>query len=681
MKKLILFFSALFFCLLPLAGASYGGSVDKSLYRFRVNTSSSVFMRESPSKYGTKAGIAYDGDYIYCSYPEVVTGSGIEWLKFYQDGEGYRYIAYSYLTKESNPNTNTDDSGSAQGVQPQQRSYGWLYIVFLSLFAAITIVALIIIARSLCPYGGYMKYFLLGWSDKTGLRKMMVFNPNAYMTFLGITGTVLGSFITTFFIILMIAFIMLCLSYIGGILLWIVLIIGWILLVGGILMVVCGQFWGILVGLIGLPVVVNGDWFKDTAAYLFDAGVAMFSALNPWDLCVDIVITYWKVVLIAAAAPLALFLAVALLWLLVAGVVSLYEKIVMRRYNVKHPCPNCGYPSEPAKYIAGRTEDGTPITLPVHLQPGMYGIFSIVAPLGQGKYVKLPTLFLNGKDKLERICPHCNTVIHADMGQEKHIAVAGVAQSGKTTLLYRIIAELQRKYSAQITDNMGVNHTVISKFVDGIKSGNEMTEYPQKTTEMRHRSIQLMLSHKGASVPYKVYLNDLAGEMFTAESNRSDDAPFFRNTDLILFIIDPETMRASDLTFGAEFEEWYSKNVGKQSDVSGKIDLELALDILKNTIEKHRKRKSDIKNIPLLLVLTKADTGYLKDTDSSSPEALKNFIENEMGLGKFLYTAVTSFTDVTYWAVSAKSGADTEISGVNALINAIVEKLDIESGQ
>ena len=94
MKKLILFFSALFFCLLPLAGASYGGSVDKSLYRFRVNTSSSVFMRESPSKYGTKAGIAYDGDYIYCSYPEVVTGSGIEWLKFYQDGEGYRYIAY-----------------------------------------------------------------------------------------------------------------------------------------------------------------------------------------------------------------------------------------------------------------------------------------------------------------------------------------------------------------------------------------------------------------------------------------------------------------------------------------------------------------------------------------------------------------------------------------------------------
>ena len=204
-------------------------------------------MRESPSKYGTKAGIAYDGDYIYCSYPEVVTGSGIEWLKFYQDGEGYRYIAYSYLTKESNPNTNTDDSGSAQGTQPQQRSYGWLYIVFLSLFAAITIVALIIIARSLCPYGGYMKYFLLGWSDKTGLRKMMVFNPNAYMTFLGITGTVLGSFITTFFIILMIAFIMLCLSYIGGILLWIVLIIGWILLVGGILMVVCGQFWGILV--------------------------------------------------------------------------------------------------------------------------------------------------------------------------------------------------------------------------------------------------------------------------------------------------------------------------------------------------------------------------------------------------------------------------------------------------
>lgn len=632
----------------------------------------------SPSKNGKCIATARDGDYIYGDNPEVVVGDGIKWLKFYQQGEDYHYIAYSYLSEEVNPFYVEPKVGKHK----ESVRFEWLPIVFLILFAMISASSIFCIGKRV-----YRKYrwagnsgnkwydiFFLGLKRDNEIKRMWVFNPNAYLTSSALTGSIAGSFVATFLLILVIALVALVFFYIVGGLLWVLIIVGWILVVGGALILFFGKDAYGLIGLLGIPVLIYQDDLIEAANNLFERGAGIFNKMNPLELCTSIVISYWKPALAIAATPFIVFLAIALVWLLISGLVSLYETIVMSRYNVKHPCPVCGRPSEPAKYVIGYNPDGTARLLPVQLRPGIYGIFSIRAPYtGQN----LPTLFLNGKDKLERICPHCQTLIKADVGQEKHVAVAGVAQSGKTTLLYRIIAELERNYNAVITDNMGLNHATIDRFVNHIKNGAEMREYPPKTAESRHRSIQMILQHKGAIIPYKIYLNDLAGEMFTAENNKAEDAPFFKNTNVILFIIDPMTMRVSDLEFSSDFAEWYASNVGEQSDNAGKVDVETALDILKNTIENHR-NKADIKNIPLMVILTKIDTGYMKDIETLTSDKIRSFMQEQMGLNKFVYMASTSFRDITYYAVSAKSRVADDVSGIASVIRDLLAKLKID---
>lgn len=678
MKKLFFVLSLLFVALSVFA-RDYGLEPEVSKYRFRVKAKSYITIRKSPSKKATALGKAYKGDYIYCNSPEIIPKEGSDWLCFYQhDEHEYHYVLASYLTQEENPFYVEPDTHDKDKDSPFNIS--WMPTLFFILFALNSILFVIYRARK-----KYKKYsytgepwshiFFLGLRRENGLRKMWVFNKNPYQTLLEFFGTVVGAFVFTFLALLVIGTIILCVYYVLGGLLWVLIILGWILLVGCGLAVFSGLIFALIGVFIGIWIVSSAGTLSETASYLFSKGVLMLQSFNVWDLCVNIVTEYWLIILLVVTAPIILFLVVAVLWLLLAGLVSMYESIVMARYNVKHPCPICGKPSEPARYVIGRDPStGERMYLPVPLRPGVYGIFSITIPdTGQ----KLPTLFLNGKDKLERQCPHCSSIVKADVGQEKHVAFAGVAQSGKTTLLYRIIAELMRTYKAKITDNMGVEHVAIEKFIKSIRGGEEIVDYPPKTAENRHRSIQMMLGHDGASIPYKLYLNDLAGEMFTATNNRVSDAPFFRNTNVILFIVDPMTMRSSDLDFGANFASWYSQNVGNKADNAGKVDLDMALNVLKNTIEHHRKSKS-IHDVSLMVVLVKADSGYLGNINTSDSKAIRGFVDQEMGLGRFLYTAETSFSDVSYYAVSAKTQANNRMSGMKFFLQSLLKKLKLD---
>ena len=101
-------------------------------------------------------------------------------------------------------------------------------------------------------------------------------------------------------------------------------------------------------------------------------------------------------------------------------------------------------------------------------------------------------------------------------------------------------------------------------------------------------------------------MNDIAGEMFTTDSNDYQNAPFFKLTDVLIFALDPFTMKADDLDFSPEFASWYKKNVGDKKDSAGKVDLYEAFDALINTIKKYRKPNG----IKLMITYVKTDTGY-----------------------------------------------------------------------
>ena len=190
MKRLFTVLTLLLCVFTAYASESFGKAVESSQKRFRVNTTKTVNIRMSPSKSGQRVTVAHDGDYIYGNDPEIVVGDGVRWLKFYQEGEGYHYIAYSYLSEEVNP----------YYVEPiietpkESVSFEWLPIVFLILFAIVSVFSIFYFGRkAFLKYGWagekWYDVFLLGLKRDNGMKRMWVFNPNPYLTFSGLSGT------------------------------------------------------------------------------------------------------------------------------------------------------------------------------------------------------------------------------------------------------------------------------------------------------------------------------------------------------------------------------------------------------------------------------------------------------------------------------------------------------------
>ena len=417
-----------------------------------------------------------------------------------------------------------------------------------------------------------------------------------------------------------------------------------------------------------------GEWKGDILGFGYNMtewGKSVFSTFNIFKVSLYIIKTYWLTALIISAAPLLLFVGSASLFMVFAGAMILYENIKMKRYNVSHPCPICGEHSEPAVYLS----DGIPLHVP--LRPSVWGMFNITHPV-TGE--KMPTLFLNGKDRLERRCVHCDNLISAKVGAEKHIAVAGVPNSGKSTLLYRIISELSRmkvgnENICTFTDNLGSNETSVKSFLDSINKGQKMEFFPEKTAEGRHKSIQMLAQNPSGSLPYRLYINDIAGEMFTSYNNQYEDAPFFKNTNVLIFALDPFTMKANELDFSPEFASWYKDNVGDKNDLDGKVDLDEAFSALVNTISKYKKEK-DLAKMKLMITYVKTDTGYLKDlSDKNDSALLREFAISEMGLESLISKLESKGFDISYYSMSAAD--DAAKSGISSYISDILDALNI----
>ena len=327
----------------------------------------------------------------------------------------------------------------------------------------------------------------------------------------------------------------------------------------------------------------------------------------------------------------------------------------MRHYNIKNPCPVCQHNSEPATYFS-RMTDGTISDLPVKLQPGRYGLLHIKHP-DTGEI--MPTMFFNGKDKCFRKCGHCGAVIKADMGIEKHIALVGVAESGKTTLAYRVITHLISKGYARLmdTDNMdaGVKND-IETALQNIKNGEGVLDqpYPNKTEVGLMRSIQLKLRRKDSSIDYRLFINDVGGELYDTTSVDSSTSTqislFARNVNTILFLVDPMTTDFSYNDVSDEFKEWLKKN---QKPNTVKINIKRTADRLIDLLTAHNLSDKDLGKINFEFILVKADLGYLDKVNNVNEEALKGYMYSDMGLEPLIQTVETKFKNIGYSVYSA----------------------------
>lgn len=663
--------------------AERGANKSKCQYCYEV-TANVVNVRSQPSVQSQVLYGVTKGDRIYVDDETLYDGSGFKWIKI--SGED-AYVVATYLSIKENINYITPVN---EPVNKKQKRYdvwqyglnalpSWLGISMLIIFAILAILSLLT-----HPYRNF-----LGKMNENGMRKILFYSPEPYKLALRITLGLLAAFAAT--IILFIT--------IGG-LVWLfcwtarigLIVVFWIivaltcLLIGAIAygLIAASNEGGCTIIIIIAAIAaccgaVSGliesiqHIFYYWGEIVVDWGNNIFEVFNVFSLAVYIIKTYWNLALVFSAVPLVIFLSCAVIFLIFAGILILVESSIMKSYNVKHPCPYCGRPSEPAVYMS----HGVP--LPVKLQPGVWGLFTITHPV-TGE--KMPTLFLNGKDRLERQCFSCKSSISAQVGAERHIAIAGVPSSGKSTLVYRLVAELLRKkieneHVAFFTDDLGSDETAVKNFIKTIANGEQMTEFPNKTQEGRHKAIQLLVQNPSHYVPYRLFVNDIAGEMFTAERSNVEDATFLMNTKMLMFVIDPYTIDFSECRLSPRMKEWYETNThAVEIDRTKQVKINVAIDALANMVEKYAKKSKSGFDMHLKIVLTKTDTGYLGKINKDNQIELQQFICHDLGLEAEMYNLSTMFKNISFTAISAVQKADE--SGISRLLNDIISAVGID---
>lgn len=695
MRKMLLW---LIMLLAPIVvqATEYGFYKKNCEIRYVV-MSGSVNVRETPSASGKLVGKLDAGDVIYVDSENSVPDGDAKWIKF--SGES-KYVSYDYVRKEHNPNY-VAPKVSAAKFNP----FAGMLLADIPMWLIITVgvTALLLAIISTCvvamnsdefffpPLIGELRHpnsRKYGYPNRDvygeGMRQNIFFCPEPYITFLEAAGIFVASFIVAVLLFLAIGGLVWVACWGGS---YLVYALFWILVVGGygvggllLLSVFSSEndskLLSIVIGAVSLaiaiPISTHQDGWYGFAVTLQGWGTSVFSRFNVVMAAVELVKSYWLYVLMVALAPLVIFIVCAAIYSAFAGILMLYEKIVMRRYNVKHPCPTCGLPSEPAEYYSHN------VPLPVPLRPSSYGLFTITHPATSEK---MPTLFLNGKDNLARKCPHCGSFINAKVGIEKHVAIAGVPASGKTTLLYRLISEMLRKdidgeKVCRFTDKAGTDEATMQSFLQTISEGKAMTVSALKTADGRHKAIQLLVNNPKSLLPYRLFINDVAGELFTVDtSNQNDAVSYLMNTDVLILAVDPFTLKqSSGVKFSPKMRKWYDSYAEKNGDYLGKFDIGEAVNELINKIEKFRS-KSQASKISLMFTFTKTDSGYLEGVDVTSSDALQSFAVNDLGLSAVLAKLSTAFRNISFHAVQAVSAASR--SGVPEMMEDIFDDLDI----
>lgn len=84
------------------------------------------------------------------------------------------------------------------------------------------------------------------------------------------------------------------------------------------------------------------------------------------------------------------------------------------------------------------------------------------------------------------------------------------------------------------------------------------------------RSIQLKLRRKDYSIVYRLFINNVGGELYDTTSVDSSTSTqislFARNVNTILFLVDPMTTDFSYNYVSDEFKEWLKKNQMAQEE-------------------------------------------------------------------------------------------------------------------
>lgn len=169
------------------------------------------------------------------------------------------------------------------------------------------------------------------------------------------------------------------------------------------------------------------------------------------------------------------------------------------------------------------------------LVPGKYGIIKRTCKCGK----KLPTSFMNGRGKLQAYCPRCKRPIKGETNTKQYaIPIVGGPSVGKTcyinTVSYNLISKVAKEQDWTVSFLDKDNEEEYKLAIDNMKKGRK----PPKTDSDKLTAYQLAIKVKKETIPRRLYIYDIMGEVFKQENVvRNNQA--FSYADGIIFMIDP----------------------------------------------------------------------------------------------------------------------------------------------
>lgn len=407
---------------------------------------------------------------------------------------------------------------------------------------------------------------------------------------------------------------------------------------------------------------------EERTLYTWPIGLALFVAIP-----VAIIVGGAVYLLITAIHVSIVLIAIAGAF----GIAMLFrgiEYLNMFRWRIFLACPTCYEKFKLPIYSC--TDCGAKHT---KLVPGQYGVFKRKCKCGN----LLPTLFLNGKNKLPSTCPNGHPLTE-DIGVSinVHYPIVGGAMSGKSAFLVASMLVLSEK-----SENEGFDFSFPEKKSEDtfIKSKDNFKKGipPEKTAvEDKPRAFLVKMQKKeGRRPPHLIYIYDAAGEIFESlDSMRIHK--YFEYISGIFFLIDPFSIPVVKKEFDSELSD-HSEAIKPSTEDPNAIFSRMV-----TNLEQHGGQKGKYK-IPIAVVIAKSDAfgleNKIRGTHLALPseekkqpsekdiesEKIRTWLNNN-GQSNFVRSVENMFENVKYFSCSAlghmsvtESDSGTEFTPLN----------------
>lgn len=278
-------------------------------------------------------------------------------------------------------------------------------------------------------------------------------------------------------------------------------------------------------------------------------------------------------------------------------------------------CPNCG---------AQHT----------NLTPGMYGILRRTCQCGY----KLPTTFLNGRRKLQGICPHClaegkTTYLNDRETRPLCVPVVGGRSVGKTAYITafskRFVEFVAPQKGLEIEFYNGAKEQIYTEIQEDFAHGStRMTARPQDITQSSSVSFSFFVKNKALRPERLMHIYDIAGEVFT-DNNENEVQRQYEYCQGIIFMIDPFAIPAVRARYEEELSPVDRAGIGK-ADINGIINV--FLNKLREVTGLSDRKMS---KVPLAVVIGKVDSAHLSDLFSQEEVERLQMQNPQLNLSKY----------------------------------------------